>query len=185
MLTLVLCVVVSPSTSGVPDPNKTSVKKVVSHAKTLSKEALTKFLEKLAEMKDFDSLAAICQSDLPNRGLAVRVYARCISSDKVIAFCANFPLESYEWRAAFWELQRHPKKKVIGYIKQIATSSNPEVRYLCYELCDQQEWGELEEYAKKDSRNKSWIFLNNVTETLGERASRYLDHCKERRTGNP
>src|SRR5262249_50997864 len=143
-----------------------SAKAVVTFAKKLSESDLAKYLEELGKKRDFASLTAIYQSDIPNRGLAVGVYARYISSDKVVAFCTTFELRSWQWRAAFWQLHRHPKKKVIGYIKQIATSSLPEARFLCYEICRDKKWNDLLENALRDVHNSSVITLINVNETL-------------------
>jgi hypothetical protein len=155
---------------------KEKKKNVVEYAKKLTTKQLFEYIEELGRKKDYVSLLAILNANFVESEIAAEKYCEILDSEKAIVFCSNLDLGSIKWRAALVGLSNHPKKKVIGYIKQIATSSIPEVRWRCYTVCGRKKWDDLVEQAKTDLGNKSRIEIPKIFEsTIGQVARRYIE----------
>jgi hypothetical protein len=161
---------------------KTNPANVVLYARGLSNKQFYPFVDKLGKKKRFKQLEAIFRARFPHSDYAATVYAREVDADKVIGFCSKFPLDSSNWYGAFWGLKSRPKNKVIGYIKQIATSSDPMVRIMCYKVCSDAGWGDLLKNAKNDRKSNFPAIGpgNRLGDTLGKIATRYIKQFKSK-----
>jgi hypothetical protein len=157
--------------------NESSKRKAtVEYAKTLSEQKLIRYINQLGKKKDFARLKAIYNCDFPNSQLAAKTYSRILESEKAIAFCTRLEIGSINWRAAVFGLAYHPKDQVIGYLKQLATSSIAEARWCCYEVCLANKWNDLLTLAKADLNNKTKVEVVGIFEsTIGEVASKYIN----------
>jgi hypothetical protein len=150
---------------------------VVRRCEALSPVELHAFLGKLACQKDYQRLAAIYASDFPLHEWAAGEAARVMESDRVVEFCRKFEVGSANWQAAFYSLHYQPKRKVIPYVKEMAKSRYPEIRYLCYRMCIVERWEELLQEAIKDKHNHHLLGLPNIGDdeaTLGQVATKYI-----------
>jgi len=138
---------------------------------------MSDYLRELGSKKKFKDLMAILKADLRYSFMAAGVLAEELEPEKAIAFCASLELRSNEWMSAISHLRAHPKEKVIGYIKQVATSEIREVRAVCYWVCGSKGWADLVRLAKHDLKDDRPVLLPSQTEhrTLAMEAKRYLD----------
>jgi hypothetical protein len=164
-----------------PDP-------VVERVKALPPEKFYQYIDQLGREKDFKALEALYRADFaldPTRkgfesSYAATVYCRNLDPERAVAFCASLDLGSWAWGAALIGLRDHPRAKVIGYIKQVATSSIPHVRCSCYTLCRSASWDDLLEQARKDLTNTSPHGLDGMfTATVGDVARDYIKHFRK------
>jgi len=157
--------------------NPTQKQTFLKHVRSLPIGKYIHLIDQLRKQKNLRSLRWIYTSNLPNSSIAAGAYAAAIDSDKVIRFCADLELTSDNWIEAFYSLRLHPKRKVIGYIKQVATSSIPEARYMCYVVCESKAWKDLNHIALQDVKSKYRIVGAGATasETLGQAAKNYLE----------
>jgi hypothetical protein len=154
----------------------------VEHCKGLSAVDTNKFLVKLANRKDFKALEAIYKEDFPYSHWAAGEACRVFETDKVVGFCKKFEINSPNWREAFLALDNHPKKKVIRYIKEVAKSKNPEVRFVCYKLCLNAGWNDLLKQAKGDVDKMDILpFPNQGRDemTIGQVAKKYIRYMEK------
>lgn len=159
------------------DPQVTRADSVVEHAKNLTLQELVKYVNELGDQKNYGALKAIYLARFPQCEIAARKYCEILDDNSAVAFCASLELDSLPWRAAMFGLERHPKIKVIGYVKQVATSSLPSVRWCCYEVCRVAEWDDLMQQATQDlGRNEKLRVPMLFESTIGEVAQRYVDH---------
>jgi hypothetical protein len=150
---------------------------IVYHCGHLPMQDYISYVDELGRHKDFAALSAICRSDVPYNFLAAGAYAQYMDSDKVVSFCMQLPLSTWSWREAFSVLHKHPKEAVIGYIMQVATSKDPEVRAICYEVCQKAGWNDLRKHAEIDQHSKELLTSPGtpLLGTLGMYAKNYLE----------
>jgi len=144
-----------------------------------------RFIHELGEKKDLEALRVIVNSNLRIEGgkggeygeYAAGVYARSLEPDLAIAFCSRLPLGSGRWATALLGLTRHPRAKVIGYFKQIVTSKNTYVRYLCYRFCLDKGWSDLLPFAKEDVSSEEGVNGLSLPRgiTIGRMARDYVE----------
>jgi hypothetical protein len=74
------------------------------------------------------------------------------------------------------ELYRHDPKVVVPYLLNMVRSTDPTVRYCCYNVCGRARWPDLLAYAfaDKDSDALPYLFQGDRIETLGSSAEGYL-----------
>ncbi|MBI1916598.1 MAG: hypothetical protein HYS12_17960 [Planctomycetes bacterium] len=168
---------------------------MIEGCKRMSPLDLDDFVGELGARRDFDALRAIYNSSFPCSSFAAGEYARRLEADKVVAFCnslplrsANCPLLSANWRAAVYALRCHPRAKVIDYLRKLAESPSPDVRYLCYSVCMGERWGDLVEVARKDIDNYSEVNLPNLGEdelTIAQTARKYIQKITGEKLADP
>jgi hypothetical protein len=173
--------------SPVDDDKKESA---LDHAKRLSEagntggksnDELNTFLRELGDKKDASSLADIYKSGFPGSEQAAAVYCQVVGTDRAIALCATLELGSGVWRCAVAGLTEQPKDRIVGYLKQVATSNDPKVRAFCYYLCQAKKWRELIPQAKQDLESQEPHGLpSSFRGTLGEIAKDYIKSCNNR-----
>jgi hypothetical protein len=156
---------------------------VVRYCKSLSKSRYYEFVRSLGRSRELATLLRIMESDLDERSYAATVYALKSPSDKVVAFCKRFPVESDNWTSAFYVLGYHEKSAVIRYIKQVGASKSPRVRALCYKICTKARWGDLVHLAERDKADKTQLPEFGIGETLGRIARSYVENEKGPRKG--
>jgi hypothetical protein len=101
--------------------------------KALPPEKFDQYIDQPGREKDFKALEALYRADFAldptqkgyHSNYAAMVYCRNLDPERAVAFCASLDLGSSAWAAALIGLRDHPRAKVIGYIKQVATSSIP------------------------------------------------------------
>jgi hypothetical protein len=133
-------------------------------------------LTDLAARGEYDSLAAIYNSEFTFSGWAAAEACRAMPTTKAVDFCSSLEPGSKNWMEAFLALQYHPKELVIDYVLQTAHDRNPRVRYFCYILCTIHRWPEAADCAEKDLDNDFVVVLPNEDENLflSTRAATYL-----------
>jgi hypothetical protein len=147
----------------------------VEHAKKCSKAEFSKYIIELAEEKNVEALLAISKSNHPNRDRAIIRLVRLLPASDAVAFCADLEIGSLDWQAAMCGLRAHSRAHVIGYIKQIATSTNAEARYCCYENCIAKKWDDLKEQALADVHCNEKLAIKGIfASTISEEAQEYL-----------
>jgi hypothetical protein len=152
-------------------------RKLIDHCRQLSPGEYIDFINQLGRNKELQSLHVIAWSDLPNSRYAVGVLATEIDDGKAVAFCKQFQTGSPRWRAAFWNLDAHRKDVVIDYVREMSKSADPEIRYICYQVCIKAKWGDLLRQAKNDLGSPTAIIQPGTIlgETLGRVAALYVD----------
>jgi hypothetical protein len=115
---------------------------------------LETYIRRLVRENDLEALECIAmRKELQGSNMAAAAYTSNADPTQAVVFCTRFEVQTGKWQNAFWGLQHQPKEKVIGYIKQIATSSDREARFLCYGICLSRGWPDLLELAKKEDKN--------------------------------
>lgn len=130
------------------------------------------FIEQLGKTRQFACLKAIYEADISAPAAMAAAEATChyLDTPDAIMFCTQFELDSDIGSAALTGLCHHPKQKVIGYIKQLASSSNPRVRGTCYWLCQTAKWDDLVDTAKSDLNSRAYCGPSlNMNFILGPR----------------
>jgi hypothetical protein len=143
----------------------------------MSRTERAKYIRELGNASDFASLAMIYRSGLPDSSVAAAECVTRMDSAAAIRFCSGLPINSANWRAAFWSLRWHPRDQVIQYITATAQSDIPEVRYMSYRVCMLARWKDLVSQASKDLNNKDAVYLPNLGEdegTVADAARNYL-----------
>jgi hypothetical protein len=171
-----------PGVAGPPD-GKSKPEEVVAYAKKLSLVEFIEYLSALGKAKDLAALTVIYNSDSRFSSFAAGEIVGILDPEKAVAFCANLELASLKWQDAVYGLRKHPKEKVIGYLKQIATSSDREARYICYCLCQLKGWDDLVPYARRDLGDGELMALPSMAanDTLGKEALEYIESCKKKK----
>jgi len=177
MFAVVSAILLTSATMVPQPPARTEVDPGVEKARGLSYAAFRGHLRELGSEKKLKELMAILKSDLPGSYLAATEIVEALEAEAAVAFCKSLTTGSQEWESAFCALSHHPKDKVIGYIKQTATSPNRVVRAHCYYLCGRMRWDDLVDLATRDLTDDRPLTLPNEREipTLGKKAKRYLD----------
>jgi hypothetical protein len=158
------------------DNRPKTVADAVKYSNTLSSREMITYAKDLADRKDFKSLRAIALADCKNSFIAARSLSEALPSTEAVAFCASLPINSMGWRGAMYGLRKHPKEQVIGYIKQLATSSLPDVRWCCYDVCQAESWDDLLENARNDLGNRARLNVPKLfVSTIGEAANLYIE----------
>jgi hypothetical protein len=137
------------------------------------------FANGLARRGDVASLRIISQSGLSDSAAATGVLVSVVDADEAVRLCRSFPIGSADWRAGTYNLRWHPKAKVEGYLKEVATSTtDPDARHLCYGACQWLGSDVLVELARQDANDSTVITEINGSlsgpDTLGKSATRYL-----------
>jgi hypothetical protein len=154
---------------------------VVKYAKKLSEDELIAFIEKLGRDQRYSALEALMRANIPHGSFAATMYCQILPPENAVAFCTTLPLGSVNWHAGMWGLKNHPREKVIGYIKQIATSSIPEARWRCYDVCITRQWDDLLPLAKSDLTNKTPVAIPKAFDaTIADVARRYIREINRR-----
>jgi hypothetical protein len=155
--------------------------------KNMDREEFAKFLAGLSKDHRIDDLRSLAaHHELTPFGVqAVGEYAGQLSTDELIVYCCKSSLRSMPWRVAFYTLSEPKRRKedVIEYVKQIATSSNPDARAVCYQICTRRKWDDLMAQAKNDVHSKEKLvgpttYFGYFGE-LGHVASHYLGTLRE------
>jgi hypothetical protein len=157
----------------------------IDYCKQLSHDELYAYLESLGKRKRFKLLLQIYQSKIRYSSRALVVAAIEMNSQQAVALCKSFPLGSSGWQLAFHVLDCHPRSEVIGYIKEVASSGNPDLRSHCYLVCKKAGWADLVPEATKDLLldTKSILPKTFWVQTHRDIASYYLTAIK-RAKGN-
>src|SRR5262245_49385863 len=124
-----------------PDGEGPESHPAVMHAKQLKPEEFDRYVDELGRKKDFAALEALYRADFqlqpgykftPRSSYAAAVYCRNLDPERAVAFCTRLELGSSAWVAGAAGLLDHPRGQVVGYFKQVATTSDMRVRCLCY-----------------------------------------------------
>jgi hypothetical protein len=152
---------------------------LLKHCKSLTIDDFHRYVDQLGKVKAFSKLEIIYRAHFPYSWYAATVYCKVLDDEKAVAFCTSLDIDSNSWSGAFGGLISHRKTKVIGYIKQVSTSSDPIVRAECYRLCMSARWIDLFEKAKRDADSPLdlWGPGYGAGETLGRLARRYCRMC--------
>jgi hypothetical protein len=156
---------------------------IVERCKMMPVDDFVRYLHGLGKAKDFAALDAIRRAPIPGNFLAAGPHARYMDHRRVLAFCRGFKVNSLCWREAFWGLSAHPKQYVIGYIRKVAESDDPDVRAISYYVCARAGWDDLRKNAIIDVNSRE-ILLSPGTPlmgTLGRAARDYLDSLEPNR----
>jgi len=156
--------------------------------KDMNREEFTNYLAGLSKAHRIGDLRTLATHHelTPFGVLAVGEFARQLSTDELIVYCCKSSLGSMPWRVAFYALsqpERH-REEVIEYVKQIATSSNPDARAVCYWICARRKWDDLVAQAKNDAASKDKVegptnTFFGIFNQLGDVASYYLWTLRE------
>jgi hypothetical protein len=160
------------------EPNSPNdIASIVDYAKRLADtekwphDKLCRYLDKLDKQGNLIALEAICRADIS--GYAGILCVRHSNSEKAIALCTTLP--GIYGRDAVCGLEEHPRKAVIGYLKQIAQSSDPDLRELCYHLCRRMGWPDLQVEAEQDRHNQDCLLFGRICQTISDGATEYLE----------
>lgn len=177
MPAVLLMIVLNPASVMLQPPGQTSPNLSVEKARGLSSKDFQKYLRELGAEKKFSELMAILESDIRDARDAAFVLAESLEPERAIAFCTSLELGGSHWLIAIGGLRTHPKEKVIGYYKQVATSQLKSVRAYCYIICEVEGWRDLVSLAKKDLADTHTVGLPGQREvlTLGMIAKKYVD----------
>lgn len=159
---------------------------IVEHCKNLRPLELYVYLKELGDRNDLASLTAVSRANFPGNSMAVEQIVRILETDKVVGYCRSLEVDSPHWQQAVLVLDYHPKQAVIGYIREMATSPIPIVRYYCYRVCMRAGWDDLVNYAELDLNNTSYVgFVPNQSDdevTICQVAQKYLRSLEGRTT---
>lgn len=134
-------------------------------------------ISRLGKAKRFRDLAIIYNSDVSGGFYAVTVHVRELDPDRAIALCSRFELASGNWIAAMRGLPSHRKADVLGYIRQVCTSTDPMVRAVCYWICLNSDWGDLVDYAQEDV-DATYPLIGGLWQRPGETLGSFaLQYC--------
>jgi hypothetical protein len=133
-------------------------------------------INRLAEAKDAAALRRIIDADLGCSSWAVFHYAGLLDTKEALALCRRYEPLSSNWVSAFTSLGWRKKSDVIEYVKEVANSDHPYLRYYCYLVCEAQGWGELLELARQDLGSMIPLYLQGakIGSVLGSTAYRYV-----------
>jgi hypothetical protein len=168
-----------PEAGRVYDPR---LERLVASAGSMCRIELNALLQRLGRERDFNGLRAIYESDVPEADVAAGEYARRLSPEEAVRFCSSFPVDSWNWRSAFYALRDHPKPVVLPYVLEMSRSPKVHVRYYCYRLCIRAGWDELAPVAAQDLKNETSLKLPCLAEyerTIGDVAEQYLKSLKK------
>ncbi|SRR5579885_2765329 len=131
---------------------------------------------RLASKGDYPALEAISNSSLGYfRCEACEEIVKSLPPRKAVEYCRTLVPGSDNWRAAFRQLQHHPKHIVLPYVLEMVVYPDPVVRHACYKICTVKRWNELIIYAHVDKNDNSSVCEPNSEQvTVGMMASRYL-----------
>jgi hypothetical protein len=142
-----------------------------------------KYMDRLGKAKDFKALEVMYKSNFGGSSYAANVTAQELDSDKAVVFCTTLGLGTSNWIDAMFGLRCHPKDKVIGYFKQMASTRCPEARYYCYILCSSEGWDDLVPYAMDDVNYKGPFSIphQGLFDSLSATATEYIDKMKKKK----
>jgi hypothetical protein len=166
-----------------PDPGRNR-KSIVEAFGKLDARDVGPFIDDLVARRRVRDLEAIARSQTPFHWCAAAGLVKLLDADQAISYCTSLELDSMNWQTAFLVLGSHPKDKVIGYVKQLATSADPGVRYWCYKLCRLAKWPDLLGAAQRDLKTTDPVgSVANVpwsaarVPTLDKEAAAYIEAC--------